>query len=181
LGFRNSISIVDLFYKVGLVPARDCAVRDCAGTKTEKSSTIEINLQNSRCGMEGQDAERLEVLTQCPALTHLDLAGNQIGPAGAERLAGELVHCRELVHLNLKRNQIEADGAESLAVVLPQCPALAHLDLCDNRHRPSILPQVRRLQVAILPAIRANGPAQFVKVHDKEAHQDSDSVFYSLI
>ena len=41
--------------------------------------------------------------------------------------------------------------------------------------------KVRRLQVAILPANRANGPAQFVKVHDKEAHQGSDSVFYSLI
>ncbi len=41
--------------------------------------------------------------------------------------------------------------------------------------------KVRRLNIAILPAIWANGPAQFLKVHDKEAHQGSDSVFYSLI
>jgi Ran GTPase-activating protein (RanGAP) involved in mRNA processing and transport len=136
--------------------------------------------RNSDFGAAG--AERLAgVLGQCRELAHLNLSGNFIGAGGAESLAGVLPQCTALAHLNLFNNRIEAAGAESLAGVLPQCPALAHLDLCDNKHRPSILPQVRRLQVAILPAIRANGPAQFVKVHDKEAHQGSDSVFYSLI
>ena len=61
-----------------------------------------ITLELSRCGMEGQDAERLaEVLAQCPVLTHLDLSGNGIGAAGAERLAGVLGQCAALAHLNL--------------------------------------------------------------------------------
>jgi hypothetical protein len=33
------------------------------------------------------------------------------------------------VHLDLSENQLGPDGAESLAGVLGQCPALAHLDL----------------------------------------------------
>ena len=35
-----------------------------------------ITLELPRCGMEGQDAERLAgVLAQCPALAHLDVSG----------------------------------------------------------------------------------------------------------
>jgi len=51
-----------------------------------------ITLELWRCGMEGQDAERLaEVLAQCTALTHLDLGRNSdFGAAGAERLGGVL-------------------------------------------------------------------------------------------
>jgi hypothetical protein len=103
-------------------------------------STLEL----PRCGMEGQDAERLaEVLAQCPALAHLDLSGNSnFGAAGTERLAGVLGQYRELVHLNLSSqemgsagdyNYIGDTGAESLAGVLAQCTALTHLDLSCNR------------------------------------------------
>ena len=44
------------------------------------------------CEMKGQQALRFEgVLTQCPALAHLDLSGDFNFPAtGAERLAGVL-------------------------------------------------------------------------------------------
>jgi len=86
------------------------------------------------CDKFGQDAEKLAgVLSQCPALAHLDLSGNfAFGAAGTERLAGVLGQCRELVHLNLSGNYISAGGAESLAGVLAQCVALAHLNFCDN-------------------------------------------------
>jgi hypothetical protein len=76
--------------------------------------------------------ERLEVLAQCTALAHLDLSYNQLGAAGAERLAGVLGQCAALTHLNLKENAIGAGGAERLAGVLGQCAALAHLDLSRN-------------------------------------------------
>jgi Ran GTPase-activating protein (RanGAP) involved in mRNA processing and transport len=87
--------------------------------------------------MKGQDAERLaEVLTQCPALAHLDLSYNSnFGSAGTERLAGVLGQCRELVHLNLRCNDIGAAGAESLAGVLAQFTALAHLNLYNPKPR----------------------------------------------
>jgi hypothetical protein len=58
-------------------------------------STLEL----PECDMKGQEVERLAgvlaqriagVLGQCRELVHLNLSGNQIGPAGAERLAGVL-------------------------------------------------------------------------------------------
>jgi hypothetical protein len=58
--------------------------------------------------------------------------GNQIGPAGAEILAGLLGKCTALAHLNLSHNDIRAAGTESLAEVLAQCPALTHLNLVIN-------------------------------------------------
>jgi hypothetical protein len=56
----------------------------------------------------------------------------QIGPAGAEILAGLLGKCTALAHLNLSHNDIRAAGTESLAEVLAQCPALTHLNLVIN-------------------------------------------------
>jgi Ran GTPase-activating protein (RanGAP) involved in mRNA processing and transport len=45
-------------------------------------------LELSKCKMKGQDAESLAgVLAQCPALAHLNLYNNLIGPAGADRLS----------------------------------------------------------------------------------------------
>ena len=52
-------------------------------------------------GIEEGGAESLGVLTQCAALTHLFLSSNEIGDAGAERLAGVLAHCTALTHLDL--------------------------------------------------------------------------------
>ena len=74
-------------------------------------------LELPKCEMEGQDAERLAgVLTQCPALAHLDLSDNYtFGAAGADRLAGVLVQCRELVHLDLSSNRIGHVGAGPVA------------------------------------------------------------------
>jgi len=59
------------------------------------------------------------VLPQCPALAHLNLEYNEIGPDGAESLAEVLVQCTALAHLNLEYcgglgNGIEADAAERL-------------------------------------------------------------------
>jgi hypothetical protein len=63
---------------------------------------------------------------------HLNLSDNQIGPDGAERLAGVLAQCPALAHLDLCGNQIGPTGADSLAGVLGQCAALSHLDLSCN-------------------------------------------------
>ena len=61
--------------------------------------------------MKGQDAARLvEVLVQCPALAHLGLSWNDIGPARAERLAGVLAQCAALAHLDLSYNGIGTVG-----------------------------------------------------------------------
>jgi Ran GTPase-activating protein (RanGAP) involved in mRNA processing and transport len=57
------------------------------------------------------------VLTQCKALAHLNVSGNQIAAAGAENFAGVLAQCTALAHLNLRANQIGPAGAESLAGV----------------------------------------------------------------
>jgi Ran GTPase-activating protein (RanGAP) involved in mRNA processing and transport len=72
------------------------------------------------------------VLGQCTALAHLNLGDNQIGPAGAESLAGVLGQCTALDHLNLSTNDIGEAGAESLSEVLGQCTALTLLNLQDN-------------------------------------------------
>ena len=50
------------------------------------------------------------MLAQCAALAHLNLNLNQIGPAGAESLAGVLAQCPALAHLDLAFNQIGAVG-----------------------------------------------------------------------
>ena len=72
------------------------------------------------CAITGPHAEWLAggVLVQCPALVHLDLSENGIGPAGTESLAGVLGQCAALVHLNLRENQIGEAGVEWIAVVL---------------------------------------------------------------
>jgi Ran GTPase-activating protein (RanGAP) involved in mRNA processing and transport len=73
------------------------------------------------------------LLAQCPALAHLNLSGNEIGPAGAGRLAGLLTQCAALAQIDLRANAIGPAGAELLAGVLAQCPALAHLNLWGNQ------------------------------------------------
>ncbi len=62
----------------------------------------------------------------------MDLCNNEIGSAGAERLAGVLAQCASLAHLDLSYNAFGADGAERLAGVLAQCAALSHLHLSFN-------------------------------------------------
>ena len=42
------------------------------------------------------------VLAQCPALAHLDFAGNRLGAVGAESLAGVPTQCTALAHLDLQ-------------------------------------------------------------------------------
>jgi hypothetical protein len=102
-----------------------------AGVLAQCPALAHLNLYYNQIGPAG--VERLaRVLGQCPALAHLNLSGNQIGHAGAESLAGVLGQCRALAHLDLGRNQIGPAGAERLARVLAQCPALAHLDLGLN-------------------------------------------------
>ena len=43
------------------------------------------------------------MLAQCTALAEINLEYNQIGPAGAESLAGVLTQCTALAHLEISR------------------------------------------------------------------------------
>ena len=91
------------------------------------------------CDMNGQEATWLSgVLTQYPALVHLDLNRNRIGAGGTDSLAGVLGQCTALTHLDLSYNCIcKSPGAEeSIARVLGQCTMLAHLDLSTNSTGP---------------------------------------------
>ena len=56
------------------------------------------------------------VLSQCPALAHLDLSGNRFGGAGSESFAGVLGQCPALAHLDLYNNDIEAVGKDRLRI-----------------------------------------------------------------
>ncbi len=73
-------------------------------------TTLQLRSSPQSCAITGPHAEWLagEVLAQCRALVHLYLSGNQIGPDGAESLAGLLAQCPALAHLNLSRNRIGA-------------------------------------------------------------------------
>ena len=79
------------------------------------------------------------MLTQCPALAHLDICSNQIGPVGAESLAGVLGQCVEMAHLDLYTNDIGDAGIASIAGVLSQCQSLVFLDLIDYKMLPVCL------------------------------------------
>ena len=54
------------------------------------------------------------VLAQFPALTQLNLSGNEIGPAGAKSFAGVLAQCPALTHLDLSKNEIGTVAEERL-------------------------------------------------------------------
>ena len=53
-------------------------------------------------------------------VAHLNISCNQIGPAGAERLAGVIRQCASLTHLDLSENDIGDAGIASIAGVLTQ-------------------------------------------------------------
>ena len=85
------------------------------------------------------------VLALCPALAHLNLSDNDIGPTVTESLTRVLGQCVILTHLDLSANSIGPPGAEGLASVLTQCTTLTHLNLgsssigqgwvCENHTR----------------------------------------------
>ena len=91
------------------------------------------------CSIKEKGAERLaEVLEQCPALGHLALGCNNIGPGGAERIARVLLQCPALAHLDLGGNNIGMCGGgmfagDILVRVLAKCPALLHLNFYCNQ------------------------------------------------
>ena len=71
-------------------------------------------------------------LSNCPALTTLNLDGNLIGIEGAISLAAALPNCPALTTLNLNSNKIGNEGVISLAAAFPDCPALTSLRLFSN-------------------------------------------------
>ena len=99
-------------------------------------------IELSGCQMKGKYVESLAgVLAQCPALARLGLSSNEIGPDGAERLAGVLEHSTALAHLEHSDTGLRGFSIDSaissgrvgrLAEVLPRCPSLSHLHLSNN-------------------------------------------------
>ena len=73
------------------------------------------------------------MLSECPALTKLDLGENAITDAGAEALAKALPQCDTLKELALHENQISDVGVAALAKALPKCKALSVLQLQGNK------------------------------------------------
>lgn len=72
-------------------------------------------------------------LLQAPRLTHLDLAHNEIGDAGARALARYLAAAdSQLVRLSLANNRIGAAGGEALGHALHGNTVLQELDLRMN-------------------------------------------------
>ena len=71
---------------------------------------------------------------ECGSLRLLDLGKNGIGPGGCGRLGRALIqHASALTHLDLARNQLHAQGADMLASAIGQCTSLTHLDLSFNK------------------------------------------------
>ena len=74
------------------------------------------------------------VAEECGSLRLLDLGKNGIGPGGCGRLGRALIqHASALTHLDLARNQLHAQGADMLASAIGQCTSLTHLDLSFNK------------------------------------------------
>lgn len=85
------------------------------------------------------DAEFIEwvgpALAQMPALTHLDVSKNRLGPPGCFKL-GRVFSNRsgawKLLKLNVSSNSAGDQGCAAIAASLPSIPALEHLNLSDN-------------------------------------------------
>ena len=76
----------------------------------------------------------MAVAEECGSLRLLDLGKNGIGPGGCGRLGRALIqHASALTHLDLARNQLHAQGADMLASAIGQCTSLTHLDLSFNK------------------------------------------------
>ncbi|XP_014817564.1 PREDICTED: tonsoku-like protein isoform X2 [Calidris pugnax] len=75
----------------------------------------------------------LATLATLPALTLLDLAGNQLGPQGLQQLLPQPPHTspalQSLEELDLSLNPLGDAGGRSLSLLLPLCPALTALRL----------------------------------------------------
>jgi hypothetical protein len=72
------------------------------------------------------------VLTQCPAVSYIDISNNNLCDKGVEILAIVFEQCKRLAYLNLKSNNINNSGAISISENLPDLLALTHLDLSNN-------------------------------------------------
>ena len=57
---------------------------------------------------------------------------NNIGAAGADRLAAVLRDCSRLTSLQLQKNRMGSESLITLAEALSHCPQLANVDLSDN-------------------------------------------------
>jgi hypothetical protein len=82
-----------------------------AGVLSQCQALSHVNLKFNEVG----EGVLLKVLGQCTALTHLDLSSTSvIGKDTAEKLAEVLAHCTALAFLNLSKNDIGAAGKKRL-------------------------------------------------------------------
>eukprot|EP00775_Hariotina_reticulata_P012743 gene12743-12872_t len=92
-----------------------------------------LNLNDTSLTDEGITAVCKALAGGAPQLEVLELALNEVTPAGAHALAVAVANKQHLARLNLRENELEDAGAVVLAKVLPSLPALQVLDLCSNQ------------------------------------------------
>jgi Ran GTPase-activating protein (RanGAP) involved in mRNA processing and transport len=74
---------------------------------------------------------------RCPALTKLNVSGNNLGDDGNNSLINILPACHNLQHLNLSFNGLQNNAhAQVLGYRLRSCTVLTHLDLSRNFFQP---------------------------------------------
>ena len=95
------------------------------------SGAVIRELKLAWAGLDGTEPALLSAVT--PALTRLELQGNEVGEAGVRALHRALLYSfslRSLSYLNLSSNDNEVGSAE-LARLLPELLSLTHLALAD--------------------------------------------------
>ena len=111
-----------------------------------------ISLQNhnklsdidfSECNLSTHSSFLATACTRCPALTKLNVSGNNLGNDDRNSLINMLPACHNLQHLNLSFNGLQTNAhAQSLGNALRSCPSLTHLDLSRNLFQSFDIPYI---------------------------------------
>ena len=93
-----------------------------------------------------------EVLSQCPALEHLELMAitfDRTNAAAFDVVARGLTQCTSLTHLRCQDIMMTAGATHCLAGALGQCPVLSHLDLSGSDVGALVTRDVAREEVFV--------------------------------
>jgi len=106
---------------------------------TKINCLISIDLSNSRFCVERIGKQGMislgEAIKNSPALTSLNLRGNQIRAEGVQTLASAIKSSSTLTVLDLADNRIRAEGVQTLVNAIMNSPALTSLNLSGNKIR----------------------------------------------
>lgn len=116
-------------YYNGTVPLSKQSGLDALSTAVKKCRTLKtLDISNNYLGPKGA----AEIAFSIPALTCLNLAGNDLGKEGAEALAGAIGYSETLKSLDMSRNYLYPKGLELLASGLSESTSLVTIDISDN-------------------------------------------------